>query len=75
MHNQPGDHGGGGEEDEERHPRVGDVVGGHLVPCCHHRSVLLVLDELDQGFGNELWAHEATNVSLHLGDLFLGAAG
>ena len=70
----PADHGTGGVEDEERHARVRDVVGGDLVPGGHHRAVDVFLKELDKSICYELRGHEASDVLLHLVQLRLGAA-
>ena len=71
----PGNHGGGGEEDKESHPCVGDVVGRDLVPGGHHGAVLVVVKELHESVRHELRSHEAANVLLHLVELLLSAAG
>ena len=69
-----GHHGRGGVEDEQGHPRVRDVVRWHFVPARHHRSILVVTQQLDESVRHELWAHEAAHVLLHLGQLVLGAS-
>lgn len=71
----PTDHGTGRVEDEERHPRVRDVVGRDLVPGGHHGSVLVVIKELHESIRHELRSHEAANVLFHLVELLLSAAG
>ena len=69
-----GHHGRGGVEDEQGHPRVRDVVRRNLVPTRHHRSILVVAQQLDKSIRHKLWAHEASHVLLHLGQLVLGAS-